>query len=87
MEAARLLSQLARLRERKWPRRVNPVSGYFSSTGSPNDGDITVIRGKSVFIGWAERSDTHQCRWMRRWLSLRSTHPAGLAIATDHQSS
>ena len=26
-------------------------------------------------VGWVERSDTHQCRWVWRWVSLRSTHP------------
>src|SRR5439155_20968695 len=26
-------------------------------------------------VGWVERSDTYQCRWLWRWVSLRSTHP------------
>jgi len=26
-------------------------------------------------VGWVERSDTHQCRHVWRWVSLRSTHP------------
>ena len=28
-----------------------------------------------AFVGWVERSDTHQCRCVWRWVSLRSTHP------------
>src|SRR5882724_7879979 len=28
-----------------------------------------------VFVGWVERSDTHQSRCEWRWVSLRSTHP------------
>ena len=41
-------SHSARLREEEEVARLNPVSGYVSSTGSPNDGDITitVIRGE-----------------------------------------
>ena len=26
-------------------------------------------------VGWVERSDTHQCRCVWRWVSRRSTHP------------
>jgi hypothetical protein len=26
-------------------------------------------------VGWVERSDTHRCRCVWRWVSLRSTHP------------
>src|SRR5205823_13669398 len=30
---------------------------------------------ESVFVGWVERSDTHQRSYVWRWVSLRSTHP------------
>jgi len=41
-------------------------------------------RSKLVFVGWVERSETHQFgRWtghkhQNRWVSLRSTHPTGI---------
>src|ERR1700761_4516275 len=28
-----------------------------------------------VIVGWAERSETHHVTRLRRWVSLRSTHP------------
>src|SRR5206468_12512113 len=31
--------------------------------------------GEQYCVGWVERSDTHQCRWVWRRVSLRSTHP------------
>jgi hypothetical protein len=32
------------------------------------------------FAGWVERSETHQCRRVWRWVSLRSTHPARIRL-------
>src|SRR5882672_3935925 len=39
--------------------------------------------GGEPVVGWVERSDTHQCRCVWRWVSLRSTHPTknGFAIS------
>src|ERR1700759_2214933 len=34
-----------------------------------------VNEAAKTFVGWVERSDTHQMRLARRWVSLRSTHP------------
>ena len=31
-------------------------------------------------VGWVERSDTHQCRCVWRWVSLRSTHPTKIRL-------
>ena len=33
------------------------------------------VSGDGNPVGWVERSDTHQGRWVERWVSLRSTHP------------
>ena len=37
------------------------------------------MAGRS-FVGWVERSDTHQRRCVWRWVSLRSTHPTRIRL-------
>ena len=41
------------------------------------------ICGAEDAVGWVERSDTHQCRCVWRWVSLRSTHPTKKAAVSS----
>ena len=38
-----------------------------------------VRRDDGSFVGWVERSDTHQRRCAWRWVSLRSTYPTWIS--------
>ena len=66
--------------------QYHPIARHASTKGSSRSGsDIGNCRtilgsyvtftAATVYVGWVERSDTHQCRWVWRWVSLRSTHP------------
>ena len=56
--------------------------GFFASRANASGGQRSAggVAGCRAFhscasVGWVERSDTHRCRCVWRWVSLRSTHP------------